>query len=221
MKVLIVAATETEADVLRKIKGIIPYDGSFRFGKCDIKLLITGVGSVATSWSMMKWFSANSKPDIAVNIGIAGSYRNDIRVGDVVTPVSDCFADAGIETDKGFLTLSEAGMSDSILKGGRIAADNKYVTVIIKLVRPVEAVTVNTSTGSEDTIQKMLKKFNPGIETMEGATFFYICLREKVPFIALRSVSNRVEPRNKKKWDIPLALNSLSEKLKDFLLMLE
>jgi futalosine hydrolase len=220
-RVLLTAATDAEADALRKIHGIVPYESSYHFGKCDILLLITGVGSVATSWSMMKWFSSNLKPDIAVNIGIAGSYRDDIHVGDVVTPVSDCFADAGIETEKGFLTLSEAGMGDPILKAGRIVADNKYVPTIIKLLRPVEGITVNMSTGSGDTIQKILKKFSPDVETMEGATFFYICLREKVPFIALRSISNRVEPRNKKKWDIPLALNNLSEKLRDFLIMLE
>ena len=73
---------------------------------------------------------------------------------------------------------------------------------------------------SKGTIQRLIKKFNPGIETMEGATFFYICHREDVPFLALRSISNRVEPGNRKKWDIQLAINNLSEKLKDILLML-
>jgi futalosine hydrolase len=55
---------------------------------------------------------------------------------------------------------------------------------------------------------------------MEGVTFFYICSGGKLPFLALRSISNRVEPRNKDKWDIPLALNNLSEKLREFLLMI-
>jgi futalosine hydrolase len=51
---------------------------------------------------------------------------------------------------------------------------------------------------------------------MEGATFFYICSGEKIPFLAIRSISNRVEPRDKNKWNIPVALNNLSEKLIEF-----
>jgi futalosine hydrolase len=86
-------------------------------------------------------------------------------------------------------------------------------------MRPVQAVTVNSATGSETTRERLLNKYNPDIETMEGATFFYICSRGKLPFMALRSISNRVELRNKDKWNIPLALSNLSEKLREFLLM--
>jgi futalosine hydrolase len=220
-KVLIVAATDTEAEALRMISGVIKAENCLRFRNLEIDLLVTGVGSVSTSWAMMKWFSSNVRPELAINIGIAGSYSGDIAVGDVVAPVSDCFADSGVETEGGFITLSEAGIADPFVSGGKIASDNIYTLMLTKMLKPVVAVTVNTVTGSPDTIQRISGKFNPGIETMEGATFFYICLREKIPFVALRSVSNRVEPRNRKKWDIPLAVSNLSEKLRDFLLMLD
>lgn len=219
--ILIVAATDSEADALRMIPGMLKGENCFRFGNLEIDLLITGVGSVSTSWAMMKWFSSNTKPELAINIGIAGSYRNDIAVGDVVTPVSDCFADSGVETEDGFITLSEAGIGDPFVIGGKIVSDNIYTLKLIKMLRPVVAVTVNTVTGSPDTIRRISGKFDPGIETMEGATFFYICLREKIPFVALRSISNKVEPGNRKKWDIPLAVSNLSERIRDFLLMLE
>jgi futalosine hydrolase len=220
-RVLIVAATDTEADAMRRIPGMGPHEGRYHFGNCELTLLITGVGSAATSWSLMKWISANPIPDLAVNIGIAGSYRDDIVVGDVVVPVSDCFADSGIETEEGFITLSESGLADPFMDKGRIVADNKYVSLIVKILKPVEGITLNTVTGYSGTIQKMLKKYNPGIETMEGATFFYICFREKIPFVALRSISNRVETGSRVKWDISLAVENLSEKLKDFLLMID
>jgi futalosine hydrolase len=84
----------------------------------------------------------------------------------------------------------------------------------------VSAITVNTATGSETTKEKLAKKFNPDIETMEGATFFYICSRENIPFLALRAISNKVEKRNKNNWNIELALNNLSEKLVDIILTL-
>ena len=39
--------------------------------------------------------------------------KMSIEIGDVVMPVSDCFADAGIEDGDNFLTLSEAGLADA------------------------------------------------------------------------------------------------------------
>jgi futalosine hydrolase len=56
---------------------------------------------------------------------------------------------------------------------------------------------------------------------MEGATFFYICRGEKIPFLAIRAVSNYVEPRNRGKWNIPLALGNLAEKLAELFLILD
>ncbi len=85
-------------------------------------------------------------------------------------------------------------------------------------MKPVNAITVNTASGTLQTIEKLSKKFNPDIETMEGAAFFYICSGGKIPFLAIRSISNKVEPRNKDNWDIRFALDNLSEKLKDFIL---
>lgn len=223
-KVLIVAATGSEADAFRKIPGLKPSREGFLSGNTEINLLITGVGSVATSWSMMKWLSLNVSPDLALNIGIAGSYREEIAIGDVVIPVSDRFADAGVETSSRFLTLSEAGIGDPDkfpFKNGEIIADNVYNKKMISRLKQVKAITVNTSSGSDVTIERLRGKYNPDIETMEGATFFYICSEERIPFLAIRSISNRVEPRNKDKWDIPLALNNLSEKLIEFFLMFE
>jgi futalosine hydrolase len=56
---------------------------------------------------------------------------------------------------------------------------------------------------------------------MEGATFFYICALEKIPFLSLRAISNKVEPGNRDSWNIKLALDNLAGKLEEILLMLE
>ena len=224
LRILLVAATKDEAAVLLKIKGLSPSGDGFSFGDIQFDLLVPGVGSIATSWALIKWFSANPKPDLALNFGIAGSYRDYIKTGDVVVPVSDCFADAGIETGTGFMTLSEAGLEDPDsypFKAGRIVAENRYIDLSLRYLKPVNAITVNTATGSAFSIEKLFKKFNPDIETLEGATFFYICSEEKIPFLAIRSISNRVEPRNKDNWNIKLALDNLSEKIKEFILMVE
>jgi futalosine hydrolase len=224
VRILLVVATEAEAEVLKRISGIKSSQEEFMISKYRISLLVTGVGSVSTSWSMTKWFSANQKPDIAINIGIAGSFREDIKIGDVVVPVSDCFAGSGVETNNEYFPLAEAGLKDTDrfpFKEGKIWADNKYIELNLRHLKHVNGITVNAASGSADTIKKLSEKYNPDIETMEGATFFYICCGWEIPFVALRSISNRVEPRDKDKWNIPLALKNLSEKLEDFFLTLE
>jgi futalosine hydrolase len=55
---------------------------------------------------------------------------------------------------------------------------------------------------------------------MEGATFFYICAWENIPFLAVRAISNRVETRNLSNWNIKIALDNLSEKLKEIFIRL-
>ena len=224
LRILYVTATSSEAEAIGRIKGINPINGGYQADGMEIIVLIAGVGSVATAWTMQKWISVNKKPDLAINSGIAGSYNHDISIGEVVMPVTDCFADAGIEDGNNFLTLSEAGLinaSEFPFNEGLLLSDPIYAKRMKNILRPVRAITVNMATGSDSTRDKLVKKFNPDIETMEGATFFYICRRENISFMALRSISNTVEPRDKSKWDIRLALNNLSEKLEEVLLTLK
>jgi len=223
-KILYVAATSSEADALRKIKDIVPFSEGYRLGNCEIHILIGGVGSVATAWAMKQWISLNEKPHLAVNAGIAGSFKDAYSIGEVVMPQSDCFADSGIEDGDKFLTLSEAGLcraDEFPFKNGLLYANNKYCDRVKDFLKPVRAITLNTATGSEETRNKLMKKFNPDIETMEGASFFYICTKENIPFLALRAISNKVGPRDKSKWDIALALDNLSETLYKIILMLD
>jgi futalosine hydrolase len=218
LRILLVTATNAEADTFQQMTGIKSSPSGYKFDDHEIISLVTGVGTVATAWTMTKWISSGLKPDLAVNIGIAGSYRNEILNGDVVVPVSDCFADAGIETPDGFLTLAEAGLEDPDrfpFRNGRILADNRFIKSAVKHLKPVNAITVNTITGTREAIDKLVKKYQPDIETMEGAAFFYVCCRENIPFLAVRSVSNKVEPRDRKKWEMELALSNLQKKLKE------
>ena len=223
-KILFVTATGAEFDTLKKIRGMIPRDERFYFGDLEIINLVTGVGSISTAWTMKQWLSMNGNPDLAINAGIAGSYNMELIIGDVVMPVSDCFADAGIEDGDTILTLAEAGLSGADefpYRNGLLYPDEMYHNKFRNILKPVNAISVNTATGSVISMRRLIKKYNPDIETMEGATFFYICSREKIPFLALRAISNRVEKRNKNNWNIELALDNLSEKLNDVLLTLK
>ena len=218
LKILIVFATATESGIMKEISDGYQGRDGFLIGGSEINVLVTGIGGVQTAWSMKQWLCENQRPDLIINAGIAGSFREGFKKGEVVMPVSDCFADMGIETGDRYLTLAETGLVDADefpFRQGIIYCENKYSEKICKLVKPVKAITVNTTSGTEATIEKLTNKFNPDIETMEGATFFYICARENISFLALRAISNMVVPGRADKWEIPLALENLAEKMKE------
>jgi futalosine hydrolase len=174
-------------------------------------------------WNMMHWIAENGKPDFAINSGIAGSFTDLVSTGEVVIAVNECFADLGIEDKDSFHTLAEAGLEgaeDYPFVNGWIAADKKIISRF-NYLKPVKSITVNTATGSDTTIGRLVEKFKPDIETMEGASFFYLCRREAIPFMAVRSISNRIEPRNKAGWNIKLALDNLAASLYDVFLTLD
>ena len=220
MNILLVFATQAEADILRTIPGLAYVGDGVFYGKHKLNVLVTGVGGISTAWSMKQWLDNNILPDLAINAGIAGSFSRILGKGDVVMPVSDCFADLGIEIDGKFKTLDEAGFSDRNahpFEDGLILMKNRYFEKFSGVCPTVKSVTVNTATGSPASMERIIEKYNPDIETMEGATFFYICSREKIPFLALRAISNYVEPGRRSSWEINLALRNLAGKLGEIL----
>ena len=220
MNILLVFATSVEARIVDKIRGNDAAAQQFNFNSHTIDAMVTGIGGIATSWSLQKWLSEHTAPDLAINAGIAGSFNPDYRFGDIVMPLSDCFADLGREQGGSFQTVFEAGFvggDEFPFKNGVIYSDNNYIPNIPTSIKRVRGITVNSASGTISTIDKLREKFNPDIETMEGATFFYICARENIPFIAIRAISNMVEPREGSVWMIPLALENLAEKVKEVL----
>ena len=75
-------------------------------------------------------------------------------------------------------------------------------------LRACRAVTVNRVSGVADRIAELQQIWNPEVESMEGAAFFQVCLMSGVPFRAFRSISNRVEPRNRANWHLREAVEA-------------
>lgn len=217
MKILLVSATKFEiAPLLKKLKIFSARRdvSSYRFEKHSIDVLITGVGMTAAAFHLGK--TLNKKYDLAINTGLAGSFRKNISPGSVVNVSSDCFGDLGAEDGKKQLTLKELGLTKSITYPCgyfRIKSARK----IISSLPQVKGITVNTVHGNSASIKKAIKKFNPNIESMEGAAFFMACNHEKIPCIQIRAISNYVERRNKKKWKIELAVQNLCASIEQIL----
>lgn len=201
MKILLVAATRAEMALLIAHFDLPQQD--FIQTK-DFDLLITGVGMTATAFALGKHLPGNYK--LVLNLGIAGAFNRSIPLTTLVNVITDEFAELGAENGEGFLSIDELGFGKSVY----VARNNLLNSTLGKL-RKVHGITVNRVHGNENSINKAIKQFNPGIESMEGAAVLYCCEQEALPCLQIRSISNYVEVRNKENWQIGPAIKSLNE----------
>ena len=176
MKILFVAAVEFELAVARAVR---PGPGSV--------FLCTGMGPEATRGALERIF-ADNRFDLAVDVGIAGSYDTGrFPVGSVVQVVAERFGGrSGLPLRNPSPPVSFAALPE---------ASGNTVPALEACYRAVEA----------------------DIETMEGAAFFEACLAADIPFAEIRAVSNAVGEEDRTRWNIPLALARLQTALKTLL----
>jgi len=192
--ILIVAATENE---LPKLNG--------QFSNLKIDSLLTGVGMVATTFALTQKLM-NSHFDLVINLGIAGAFSEQFEIGNVVQVTSDRLVELGAEDHDKFLTADKLGLVDS----GDLRFES---TVKVPSLKRVNGITVNRVHGNESSINKVAEQFNPDVESMEGAAVAYVCAKMKVSWVQVRSISNKVEPRNRDSWNIPLAIENLHKEV--------
>jgi len=216
MRILIVVATEKELEgVLQSIAwetDVVP--------RHEIETMVCGVGMVSTAFWLGKTLQLY-KPDLAINVGIAGSFSRDIKIGQVVNIGSDCFSEMGAQDGEKFLTayqISLLGKDEFPYVNGKLLASYTGMNTALNALKNVSGITVNTVHGDEKAIQSVLEQHSPEVESMEGAAFFFACHQEGVPCIQIRAISNYVEKRNRANWNIPLALENLSAAVKAIIL---
>jgi len=205
--ILIAVAHPTEEEAVRS---------ALNASRCGCEIIVTGVGGAAMSWALQKRFSEGPLPALVIGAGIAGSYVSSLAPGDVVIVRSDCFADMGVDDNGDFRSLFRANLADPDsppFRGGRIHCAGRWFDLLAATLPAVTGATVNMSSGSQAVIDRIRKAWDPDIETMEGAWLAYACEISRVPWLSVRAVSNMVEPRNLKNWDIPLALRRLQDEM--------
>ena len=192
MKILLVVATKSE----------IIED---KFKDCDV--IVTGVGMVNTTFSLTKSLS-KTLYDLVINIGVAGSFSDEIRIGDVVEVIEDIFSEIGYEDGNSFSEFTNFRIENSF------KVDEKTN------LKKAKGITVNTVHGNEKTIAEIVSRLSPDVESMEGAACFMVCEQFEISCIQIRAISNKVEKRNKKNWNLDLAISNLNtevEKIINFL----
>jgi futalosine hydrolase len=210
MKVLLTAATAME--IAPAIEALT--QSGFIQGNNEVDVLITGLGQVTTTWMLTNAIHTQ-QPHWVIQAGIAGAFdTQQLPLGSVVYVQQDAFGDLGMEENGLFTSIFDNGFADANkppFTNGWLVNDSPVLNGLA--IEPATAVTVNKISDSALLKQQLIDKFNPGIETMEGAAFHYVCLKAGLPFLQLRAISNMVGIRDKSKWQLPEAVEHLNQQL--------
>ncbi len=208
MQILLIAATKSEIEPLNALPVYV-----------DIE--ITGIGCPAALYQLQKKLY-QTKYDLVIQAGIAGTFNNKFKPGDVVIVRQDTFADIGIEESCEFTSIYQTGFADKNkfpFTDGWLVNENVYVK---NLNLPLaNAVTINKISDSEFQKKQLIKNFAPDIETMEGAALHYVCLQENIPFLQIRGISNEVGIRDKSKWKMKDAIINLNEETEKLIMAID
>jgi futalosine hydrolase len=199
MKILLVSATQLE--VQEYVLSAPHHD-----------ILITGVGMHAAVFELTHLLH-HKRYDLVVQAGVAGAFSTSaLQPGDVVAVAQDAFGDLGSFENKLIKSLQELNLS----------TEKEWLINTNPLLAPlglpaVKGITLNTITDDDAYINALINKWQPDIETMEGAALHYVCTRLKQPYVQLRAISNFVGERDKSKWLLAGSITNLNNALKAIL----
>jgi futalosine hydrolase len=205
MNILLAAATAKEIE---------PFFEYYRNSKRPqfVDVLITGIGLTSATYHLLKQVQLK-RPDFVIQAGIAGCFDKKISLGTVVAVKRETIADQSVIELKKLRTIFDLELvphDQFPYKKGWLENDSEVLGQM--QMEKVSAISVNEIT-TNDRIKLYKKTFKATIETMEGAALHYTCLMEKIPFLQIRSVSNYVAERNKKKWKMKKSIRNLNEEL--------
>lgn len=186
----------------------------------QILLCVGGMGKVNAAHAatiMLTRFN----PEAIVVFGIGGAYpASGARIGDIAIAREEIAGDEGVLTPDGFRDTTAIGIP--LVK---TAASVIYTTfpgsepLIHQSLQSLKAnlasdrssvhvgsfVTLSTCTGSLARSRELEERYQGLCENMEGAAVAQVAELHSVPWLEIRGISNIVEDRDMKKWDIPRA----------------
>ena len=196
MNVLVIAATDRELTGLKEI--------SFTRPSLMVHTAVTGVGLLPSTYAIMQLI-ARLKPELIIQVGIAGSFNPTLVLGTAVTVRQEMVADMGVYESDVYHDIFDLGLAEKNMppfEQGAIVNHHDYLINAASLPA-VSAVSVNEISTSAEKINVFAEKYKADIESMEGAALHYVCAMQQIPFIQIRGISNLVGERDKTKWKIP------------------
>lgn len=194
-RIIVVSATEKElADFTASGP---PPSGWYNRGRHEVMTAFTGIGPVAATFAIQELVHAH-RPELIIQGGICGYYpHSGLAVGQTVLVESEKLADLGAVFPDGFRD---------------IFPDNRIIFNPYDYVLPYKrAAGFTVSSGATRNLPAGIAA---EVESMEGYALFYTCTRMEIPFLEIRTVSNKVSV-DRSGWNIPLATKNLAAALND------
>ena len=217
MSRLIVIPTLTEAQLLIRAAGFAQTDDPIIYNKngSDWKIMIAGIGTVPVIYNLTKHFASN-RYDKVIHAGIAGSYFLPLQPGEVVQVVRDTFVDVGIDHGGIFRWIFHENLwkpDEKPFRNGWMEVDaDKSLNL-----EAVNGITVDMVTAGPERKARLAERFNPQLESMEGAAVFYVCKMEDIPVVQIRAISNYVGVRDRHSWKTEEAIEALTRVISELL----
>jgi len=195
-------------------------------GDQRILLCVGGIGKVNAAHAATLMFT-RFNPEALVAFGIGGAYPSSgARVGDIAIAKEEIAGDEGVLTQEGFRDTEYIGIPLVTT-----ATQVMYTTfpasepLLHRSLQSLEAhrasdqctlhigsfVTLSTCTGTLARARELEERYQGLCENMEGAAVAQVAKLHAVPWIEVRGISNIVEARDLKKWDIPRAANAVQQ----------
>jgi futalosine hydrolase len=199
--ILVIVATELEAQKLPKLPGM--------------RTRISGIGMVNAALETQLGI-LEQRPDLVLSVGIGGAYpKGGAKIGDVVVASEMIYAALGAMDGNQFLNLEQLGFEllpktfniiEAVLQARKFAllTNAKFGAIL----------TLETVTGSDARALELEQLFpNALAEGMEGAGIAHAALKNGIPSLEIRGISNFVGARDRSSWRIGAALEALYKSL--------
>lgn len=189
-------------------------------GKLHGKMVIfthSGIGKVNAAHSATLMLE-NYNVKFMILFGIAGAYNSN--AGNIAIAETENYGEEGVMTKDGWHSME---LIAPLLKNEKeyfntFPMDKELAELALKVSEDMgfkaihgNFVTVSMCSGTKESGEILRKRFNAVCENMEGAAVAHICTLYKVPLLEVRGISNVIEEREKRKWDIPLAASRCSK----------
>lgn len=209
MRILLLAATPIE---------ISPFLQAWKMGglemrQIELDVLITGIGLTATTYALSKQIQAR-RPDLIIQAGVGGCFDRKQPLGEVVVVKQEAIADQSVIELNQLKTLFDLKLvpqNQFPYKKGWLV--NRSAVLKKTKLKKVRGISVNEITTNKQRCAFYENTFEPVVESMEGAALHYVALRENIEFIQLRSFSNYIADRNKKRWNMKSSILHLNQAL--------
>ena len=213
LNVLVLSATAFEQGALREkveqrvVSAVAGKEWvSGRVGGRSVLLVATGIGAGNAAHALTCALQAR-RPDCVLQVGVGGAYpRSGLGIGDVALASEEWYGDLGVRTDEGWQGADIIGIpvygDDGYNKfdlGGECLDRAKDILPEVKVGA---FATVQECSGTDELGNEREALFGAVCENMEGAAAAHVCALYGVPFLEVRAMSNRVEKREREKWDL-------------------